>query len=52
LEGARYQNIENNPMHSKEPLKRKGPLAWISCPQKHFDMSGKSGAYFYYSESM
>jgi hypothetical protein len=41
--GARSnQNIENNPMQSKNP----GPPAWLPrpIPRKHFDTSGKSAA--------
>jgi hypothetical protein len=36
---ARYvsasKNIENNPMHSKEPLEKKGSPAWMPYPAKN-----------------
>jgi hypothetical protein len=35
-EGARYQNIENNPMHSKEPLEKKGVAGMDFLPAKTF----------------
>jgi hypothetical protein len=38
---APNQNIENNPMQSNEVSP-----AWMLCPRKHFDVSGKSPALF------
>jgi hypothetical protein len=36
-EAAPNQNIENNPMQ-----RNKRSPAWMLCPRKHFDTSGKS----------
>jgi hypothetical protein len=40
---APNKNIENNPMQS-----RMRSLAWMICPRKIFDTSGKSPAHFQY----
>ncbi|MFZ2154500.1 MAG: hypothetical protein WAV72_00050, partial [Bradyrhizobium sp.] len=40
---ASNQNIENNPMQSN-----KGSPAWMLCPRRHFDTSGKSPALLQY----
>jgi hypothetical protein len=45
FEGARCQNIENNPMQSNGP-----PAAGSWQPEKQLDPSGKSPAYLHHSE--
>jgi hypothetical protein len=34
-DGSASKNIENNPMQRKQPLEKKGSLAWMLEPQKN-----------------